>query len=485
MDTFLNKDFITWEVLAFNSIDLTLQPMSVTVAELRAQKPYARIIIGPDRTVNVATILARPDGSKSQHTTAEFSRDGRAAAPEPAPITIGTVRIIDGSVHFGDFSLRPIVDTGIYKLNGTIKGLSSKDLARATVAINGQVDRYAPVTIAGQINPLSSDTFSDLLVSFKNVELTTASPYSTKFAGYPIVKGKLSMDLKYHLSQKTLDAENEVIIDQLTLGEKVESPDAISLPVKLAVALLKDRHGRIDIDLPVKGDLNNPEFRYGKVLWTVFVNLLTKAVTSPFAFIGGLIGGNGEELAEVPFLLGSAELQPDKESKLQTLAKSLEDRPELRLEVAGTIDPSADRAALAEAELRNALSVLKQEEEKTEKKPTPSDSQVVEPAGAEYASLLEMLYVKKFGNVPAPDLRDPMQPNGTVNLEKLKAKLLETFKVPDTELHLLAQERAKQIRDFLVIRAGVPAERVFFLDVKLDGKARDSIISSKLGLSAG
>jgi hypothetical protein len=386
------------------------------------------------------------------------------------------VTIRGGSAHFADFSVQPIVDTGIYGLKGTIKGLSSKEQARADVALEGEVDKYAPVTIAGQVNPLSHDAFTDLNVAFKNVELTTLSPYSTKFAGYPIVKGKLSIDLHYKLDHQQLEANNDVLIDQLTLGDKIDSPDATSLPVKLAIALLKDRHGRINIDLPVKGDLSNPEFEYGKLIWNVLTNLIMKVVTSPFTLMAKLVGGSSDQLSEVPFPVGSADIPSDKLARLKALAKSLEERPALQLEVSGMADPAADSAALSELKLQNELEALKQEAPKKGRK-SPSSTDAADTDGF---GLLKALYVQKFGRLP--DQADPQMP---VPPEQLKERLLHAFPVEEAELRLLAQERGKQIQHFLISEAGIPADRVFLLDAKLNGRAQNGTVTSHLSLTAG
>jgi hypothetical protein len=476
VDTELNKDFVNWDALSLKRIDLALPTEHAAIGQVIAIKPYADIIISADRTLNLRSILTKADQPASTTAAESTPKKAKRARARPLPVTIGSVKISGGSAHFADFSVRPIVDTGIYGLTGTIKGLSSQDEARADVALAGEVDKYAPVTIAGQINPLSHHAFTDLNVSFKNVELTTLSPYSTKFAGYPIVKGKLSMDLHYKLEQQQLEAKNDVLIDQLTLGDKIESPDATSLPVKLAIALLKDRHGRIDIDLPVKGDLSNPEFEYGKLIWNVLTNLITKVVTSPFTLMAKLVGGSSDELSEVSFPVGRAEIVPDKLARLKALAKSLEERPALQLEVSGIADPAADSAALSEIKLQNELQALKQAAPKKGRAST-SDTDARDTGDA---GLLRALYVQKFGRLP-----DQVDPKVPVPAEQLKERLLQAFPVEDAELRLLAQERGKQIQQFLITEAGIPADRVFLLNEKLTGHAQNGTVTSQLGLTAG
>lgn len=486
-DRILNKDFLSWDALAVNGLKLDVKPTSVAISTIVVKKPYVRLIIGPDRTTNLQAILVKPDSADGTADAQPPPTDAKKKAGEAeVPVRIGTVQIVDGSAHFADYSFKPIVETGIYRINGTIKGLSSKELSRADVSIESQVDNYAPVRVEGKINPLTSDAFTDITVSFKNVELTTVSPYSNKFAGYPIQKGKISIDLMYKLSKKVLEAENKVVIDQLTLGEKVEGPDATSLPVKLAIALLKDRHGVIDVNLPVRGDLNDPDFQYGRLLLNVFMNLITKAVTSPFNLIAGLVGASGEELSGVQFPLGSATLPPASETKLKTLAKALSDRPGLRLEVAGAADPGADSTALAETKLHRELVKLKLEELQAAGRPAPAGADTALLTDTEQAALVRALYVKKFGRLPEPsaqtDSKAPEAP--TVQIASLKGQLLRDIKVDESEIRLLAQDRAKRIQDFLVTQVGIAPERVFLLDVKVDAKEEAGSVAVKLGLNA-
>ncbi len=490
-DTILNKDLLKWDELAVKGLKLEVEPTRVAIAEIVTKTPYVRFIIGPDRTTNLQEILIKPN--------ADSSADEGQPTPTPAakakpgekgmiPIKIGAIRIVDGSTHFADLSLRPIIDTGIFGMNGIIKGLSSQNLSKADVLVKGKVDKYAPVLVKGQINPLTGEAFTDVQVVFNNVELTTVSPYSTKFAGHPIKKGKVSLQLHYKLAKHLLEAENKVVIDQLQLGEKVESPDATSLPVKLAIALLKDRNGVIDIDLPVRGDLNDPEFHYGKVIINVLVNLVTKAVTSPFNLVAGLVGGSGEELSTVVFPVGSDALSSASEANLKTLAKALVDRPGLRLDVAGAADPEADRAALAEAKLTRELLSVKPGSSRTQGKPDPeAPPTTLQLTATEKEELIKALYIKKFGRLPDPPPARPgekpqtTQPISTVSL---KAQLLKDIKVGDDEIRLLAQRRAKRIQDYLVSEGGITPDRIFLLAPKVDEHASGNSVTTHLGLNA-
>jgi len=217
-----------------------------------------------------------------------------------------------------------------------VSGLSSNPASRAKVKLDGKVDKYAPVDINGEVNLLAAAKYTDIAMSFRNIELTSFNPYSGKFAGYNISKGKLSTELKYKVADRKLDAAHHIVLDNLEFGAKTDSKDAAPIPLKLAVALLKDRNGVIDVNLPVSGTLDDPKFRLGPIIWKAILGLLTKIVTAPFAALGALFGG-GEELAFVDFPAGSAVLPPEQVEKLNKLAKALIERPQLKLSVPLTV----------------------------------------------------------------------------------------------------------------------------------------------------
>jgi hypothetical protein len=288
------------QALSLNGVRVTVDPTTASIKEVGIQQPMVHLVVQPDGSLNLGKLAA---ASPSSAAADEKTVEPQKAKSAPVPVTIGVVKLVKAAATFRDESVQPPVQTGLSNLTGTIKGLSSKQLARADVDLTGRVGKVAPLKIAGTINPLSEDAFTDLAITLGGMDLTAESPYSGKYVGYGLSKGKLSLDLKYKISKKQLEAENKVLVDQLTFGEKVESSDATSLPVKLAVALLKDRKGRIDIDLPIRGDLKDPDFKYGKAVVSTLLNLLTKIVASPFTLMGSLIpgGGDAEELQYLEF----------------------------------------------------------------------------------------------------------------------------------------------------------------------------------------
>ena len=481
VDRSRSEDFLKWESVSFNGLILDVEPDKLSISEIIADQPDARVIIWPDKTVNLTSVFSTRDGE----TTNDADSEERA----PIPITINTVRIENASANFADFSVKPSFATGIQSLNGIVKGLSSESLARADVLLEGKVDKYAPVKISGQINPLSEDAYTDLALFFKNIELATFTPYSGKFAGYAIKKGKLSLDLKYKLSENLLIGENEIFVDQLTLGERIDSPDATTLPVRLAIALLKDRDEKIDIDLPVRGDLSDPEFSYGRIVVNALVNLITKIVTSPFAALAHLVGGDGEELSFVEFEFGSAGLLAGQIRKLDNLAKALYERPALRLEIKGAADTKYDRVALAEAELLSQLKRSKLKELEAAKVLDPARAGDILLSEDDYARLITQVYVDRFGEHPKTLFVADAQPAEPPDIEPrvliaaAKQRLIESMPVDETSLRRLAQERARRIKGHLIEKGEIPDKRVFMVKVEVGRVSDGDAIRTNLTLS--
>ncbi|NJN69336.1 MAG: DUF748 domain-containing protein [Nitrospira sp.] len=285
-------DLVTWKVLKVNQIALDVEPTAVKIAEVLWLEPSVQVVVDHDGQLNLSRLAKSPASSEQRAPPKEPESDkSQAKAGGPVPVTIDQVKLAKLAARFQDLSIEPKVRTSLTGFGGTIKGLSSKQLKKADVNLAGKVGRTAPFKIVGKINPLSEDAFTDLIITLNGMDLRPTGPYSGKYVGYGLSKGKLSLDLKYKVSQKVLEAENFVKVDQLTFGDKTDSPDATSLPVPLVVGLLKDRKGLIEIDMPIRGDLNDPDFKYGKVVLSTLLNLLTKVVASPFALMGKLDPG--------------------------------------------------------------------------------------------------------------------------------------------------------------------------------------------------
>ena len=442
-------------------------------------------------------------GSKSKHRRRSGNTQSASAAAPPAapvmPISIGTVRIINGSANYADFWIQPNFAVGIQSLNGSIDGLSSDPKSRAKVKLDGKVDRYAPVTIGGEMNLLAASVYSDIKMSFKGLELTTMTPYSGHFAGYKIDKGKLSVDLSYKVDQRKLTAEQRFVIDQLQLGDPVDSPDAVHLPLKLAVALLKDRNGVIDIPLPISGSLDDPQFKIGPIIWHAVVNLLVKVATAPFAALGHLFGGHGEEMKYIDFAPGSADLDDAAKQKLTALSKALQEHTQLQLDVPIAFSKEIDEPVLAKRRLNQQLVARAQSGKSPKKQATAApaagkqpnataqaagsaaaaagtDTEPADPALADplqHYRLLLAEYEATLGkDTPLPATAQAIQsaknkkdaPPVESAIPELENALMAHVDVPELVLQNLGKKRTQAIQDALLSDSGIDASRVFVIN---------------------
>jgi hypothetical protein len=291
------------------------------------------------------------------------------------------------------------------------------------------------------------------------------SPYSVKYVGYGIEKGKLSMKVKYTIDDRKLTAENNIVLDQLTFGEKIEGPDAIKLPVLFAVALLKDRNGVIDVSLPITGSLDDPQFSVAGIVIRIIVNLIVKAVTAPFSLLAGLAGGAGVELSYLDFAPGRIALEPDTDKKLQTLAKALTDRPGLKLDLAGRVDREADRQALVRRALEQQVKAAKVKETvKTGAAASAIDDVVIAPQ--EYEKFLKLAFAAS--TVPKPKLASGATKE--LKVEEIEQLMMADTQVGESELRQLANDRAQKAKDWLVEKGGITGERMFVVAPRLDAE---------------
>ena len=341
-------------------------PTSVVLREISLTDFYSRIIVHPNGTLNVQGIVAK-EGSGQDNTALKPAPAAVTANPVPAdnasqspevPVRIDTVTLQGGKVNFSDHYIKPNYSASLVEVGGRVSGLSSEEGRLADIDLRGKLENSAPLEIVGKINPLANDLFLDLKVDFRDMDLSPLSPYSGRYAGYGIQKGKLTLSLKYHIEKRKLDSENKVFLDQFTFGDAVESPDATKLPVRLAVALLKDRNGEIHLDLPVTGSIDDPKFSIWGVVWKIIGNLLVKAATSPFALLGAIFGG-GEQLSYLEFAPGIADIPAAEEGKLGNLAKALHDRPALKLEIEGHVDIEKDREEMRQLIFRRKVAARK------------------------------------------------------------------------------------------------------------------------------
>jgi len=478
LDTLKTRDFLKWQQLVVEGLNYQ-HGDSLSTDKINLLQPYARFMINDDRTTNIDDLLIpQPADTGAKPAAAKPA----ASKDKPLGIHIGGIAINDGSANFADFSLTPNFATAIQQLNGSIGTIDSRQAKPASVDIKGKVDRYAPVTIKGAVNPFDPMASLDIATSFKRVELTTLTPYSGKFAGYRIRKGRLNLDLHYVIVKGQLKAENKVVVEQLQLGEKVDSPDAVSLPLKLAIALLKDVDGKISIELPVSGDLNNPQFSVMPTVWQTLRNLIVKAAAAPFKLIGGLVAGGGsQDLGTVSFAPGSSDLSKDAEAALVKLSQALKERPALRLEIEGTAAKSSDGPLIAEQRLEreyqyNYYKMLQRRGDKV-----PAKANLLEVPDSEKGPLLEGIYRTRLKVQPPAEWKDLGKEERTA---KMRADVIQFWSTSEVLLRELGQERASSIKDYLVDKGQLADDRVYFIDAQLGEAEKDGKVVTPLHLDA-
>lgn len=493
VDRITGEDFLRWRALAVSGIDFNMNeakgPMQVGINHVALSDFYARVILNANGRLNLQDVMAggaekgeaAPSTSLTQANAASAppasAPVAEAPAQPPAPsgprpqIRLGGVSINKGNINFSDFFVKPNYSANLTDMKGSVSKVSSGDPTPADLVLDGRLDDDAPVSISGKLNPLGEQLYLDIAAKAAGVELTRLTPYAAKYAGYPITKGKLTVDVAYKIENGKLDAKNHLYLDQLTFGEKTDSPDAVKLPVLLAVSLLKDRNGVIDINLPVSGSLSDPEFSIGGVILRVIVNLLTKAITSPFSLIASAFGGSGEELGYIEFAPGSSTLTDDAHKKIETVGKALNDRPSLRLEISGRIDPATDADGARRVWLDQRVADAKQRDLR---RSAQSGSQAEEGEGGdqgarvtvtkqEYPKYLEAVYKRESFKKPKNfiGLNKSLPP---AEMEKL---LLENAPVTDAELRALADQRALAVKQSLEREGKVADSKLFLTAPKL------------------
>jgi Domain of Unknown Function (DUF748) len=456
-----SEDFLKFETLHFGGVQAGWNPNSLAVQEIALSDFYSRIIVNPDGSLNVQGIVAKTSDNGATAAVPPASAPDNAIREAAVPVRIDALTLQGGNVNFSDHYIRPHYSANLTELGGRVSGLSSEPGVLADVDLRGSLGKAAPLEIKGKINPLADNLYVDLQTSFKDIDLSPMTPYAERYAGYGIEKGKLTLALKYHIEKGKLDADNKVFLDQFTFGSAVDSPQATKLPVRLAVALLKDRNGEIRLDIPVTGELHDPRFSIWGVVWRVVRNLLVKAATAPFALLGAIFGGGGEQLSHLEFAAGLATISDAGTAKLANLAKILKDRPGLTLEVEGHVDVEEDREALRELRFRRKVAAAKAQELAKAGLPVPPLDNV-HVAPQEYAKYLALAYKKE--TFPKP--RNFLGIAKTLPAPEMEKLMMANIRITDGNLRRLAEERAAAARDWLIGAGGVAPGRVFLVEGK-------------------
>jgi len=519
VDGLYGEDLLKWDALRFNGMIANLNPPLIAIREVVVDRAYARLIKETNNTINLVNVLNPGGATKPATNETKVATKPTTAKTEttnaPVQISIGAIVITNTALDYTDQSIQPNVNVALQSVNGQISDLSTEQMQHGQVNLNALVDGTGPVTINGTINPLNGALTNDLIINAQNIDLTPVSPYAGKFAGYGIAEGKLSLYLTNKLVGRKITSEVVIVLDQFNFGDKVNSPEATHLPVRLAVEIMTDRNGKIVLDIPVKGSLDSPEIRSGKLIQQAIMNILEKVATSPFSLLGAVFGGGGEELGYQDFAPGNAELTEEDKKKLDSLVKALNARPALKLDVTGGIDPAGDLEGLQRVALDHEIRQRKWSKLERTARATNSVDQIVltsqdraryidkltaeafksgkitpeliaansnlivyvAQAKARSASVLkgaQMLMLMHSTNAMAGLAGGSRPPTKLVPPpEPLEALLMATFPVNQADFEALAASRAKAVETYLIQNGKIDASRIFVTTSSGDKLRRD------------
>ena len=481
------RPFLAWDSIASDDMVLTLWPHRVDIGELRVEHPSGRLIIGEDQTTNLMDLRKRP----KEHETATAQN---AAPDDGFPVAITRVRVSGGVIEFSDLSLRPPFGVRMHELHGVVTGLGSDANRHSKLQLEARVGEYGAAKIGGQIDVARPTQFTEIDMAFRNLEMTSLSPYVAKFAGYRVASGRLALDLRYRVKDNKLVGENKIVLKQVELGEKVQSPDAIDLPLELAIAILKDADGVIDVDLPVTGDLGDPQFAYGALIGKAFGSLLGGIVSAPFRAIAALFGSTERNLDTIDFEPGRDVLAPPERQKLATVARALKERPALMLGVPPTYAVNEDAAALKSLALRNEI--LKRMGIEL---PAGEDPGPIDPADPRARKAIEAAFRQRY----APEVLDALkqradgsttgaagasssatrQPDTNSALyQGLLDRLIAETPISDQALTELAVRRGAAVKRELTTVGGVSAARVVLGETRRAPGSNEKAVALQLEL---
>jgi hypothetical protein len=495
-------DFLSWKSLSLQRMNVAMaggEPR-IGLGDVNLDGFFGRVILSPEGRLNVMDLVAEPGRAGGSITNDTQTRAApSAAAPEPArggpavnggkaagnaarkapaspmpDISVNSITLKDGRANFTDRFVKPNYTADLSRIAGTVSAVSSTNPQPAKVSITGRVYDTAPLSISGIVQPFAKFLTLDIKASAKGVDLPRFTTYAAKYVGYQIERGKLSLDIEYKIKNRELQASNHVVLNQLTFGKKSNSPDATTLPVQLAVSLLKDRNGNIDINLPISGSLDDPQFSVGGIILRVIGNLIVKAVTAPFSLLASAFGGGGEELSYVQFAPGSAALDADAKQRIETVAKALNDRPAIRLDISGRADPATDGPALRQAWVDGRIRAARDRKLGSAAKPGAPLTD------ADRATYLQDAYSDtKIADKPRNfiGLSKSLPPDQMLDLMRKAAP------VNEDQLRRLAEARAQAVHEAL---QDAPQDRIFIVAPKLSAdEVKDGGSPNRVEFSLG
>jgi hypothetical protein len=487
-DTKNDERFLEWGTLSVSDIKGQLNPMQLSINEINLQNLYSRIAIAEDKSINLITVLKESpvviDSGQTSDTlyidpvdTSESNLDFK--------YDIGSIKIENSEMYFSDFSLPLKFASKIHNLNGEVTGFSSENPLGAEIKMEGTVDEYGLAKINGAMDPFDPLAYSNIKVNFHNIELTNLTPYSVEFIGYHLESGKLSLDIAYKIDKGILTSYSKIFLNKLTLGNEVEGEEGLGLPIKLAIALLKDANGNIDLDLEVEGDLNDPETDTGALVWWAVKRVLTTIVTAPFRFLGSLLGIGGEDLESVDFEVGNAKLENHQFEKMINLSKIMAQRPEIVLEIYGAVDTVTDGRAIREAKFDSIYNYRL-----TGVNVSDSNNIKSKTDYTKGQKIIEELYVQSYNDstLSLIKIQHSIDSNGNGDLrnylEELREKIILVQPVSEIEFLNLATSRAEAIRNHMMTVHQIPDNRIAIKENEIFEEEDRSWVRCPLGVGA-
>jgi hypothetical protein len=488
IDDAANSRLLAWKSLSTGALRASLGPNRAEIDELRWSAPAGKLAIAADGTTNISRAFGHRKEEAAAPVATASTDEKKADEDGGFAVVVRRVRVEQGRLEFSDESLTPGFTARIHELTGTVNGVSTDRATRSQIALEGRVDEFGYARVTGNLNAFAPSDRTNFRVQFRNLDVTAASPYTVKFAGYRVASGRMSLDLNYRVQNKLLEGDNQIVLEQFTLGERVESPNALKLPLELAVALLKDSNGVIDIAVPISGNLDDPQFDYGALIWKAIGNLVTSVVTAPFRALGRLFGGrDDEELGAIAFDPGSSQLLPPEREKLKRIVEALAKRPELKLVIPARYDAQADARALKRGALRRELAKRAGFDVADEDPPGPvsiEDQRTRNALRALFAERFSEAELDKLkaeaeakagaagaeGDKPKQDISvlerlrkftrgEPQVADATDFYRTLARRLVDAQPLPENALDDLAQKRGAAVAAALK-EAGVDAGRV-------------------------
>lgn len=447
-----DEPLMGFATLSIQPIELMLSPRAVSVGTVTLTQPFGDMAISETGEFNLAALI-----KPAAETAAPAEAD--STPTEPLPLKLDRVELVDGRFSFADSSVSPPFATRLSALNGQLEDLSSDAAQPARIQLDGKLNNQGQLHISGSLNPLAETARNQLTLRLNNVDLAPTSPYTARFLGYPVKKGKLALDVDYQNEGAKLKASNTVHLNQITLGKQVKGPDALDLPLPFALALLQDGDGKIELDLPVQGNIDDPNFSIGSIVLTAFTSLLTKTITSPFSVLGSLIGNSSQDMSNFSFPAGKADIDPAQHAQLKALAEALNKRPALTLEIKGVTDQTPDRLAMQYRKLEKRLG---EDRERTREE-----------------LVQRWLNPEQIKTLKA--ISDEAE-----RLAQTDTALRNAIPVTPLEFSTLANQRAQNLAAWLVSEGQVAEDRLFVVSPAItDSGARDKTsIASEFGLGA-